>query len=119
MKNIKRGILALAMAIGFTVGIGISIAAPAAAEGSYSVLYPVEASDVCRHQGHFGATSFNWYDAYSLTCYDLSVPAGVTFTGSLDIQGYCSVKYPGSTAMVAENNIWGWKCKREEAPPTS
>lgn len=115
-RRIKRGFAALALTFGLVASVTIAAAAPASAEGSYNVLYPVEAYKVCRHQGNTGASSWNWYNAYSLYCYDLSIPAGVTFGGDLDIQDYCNDTWPGSTATVVENNIWGWKCKRAETP---
>ncbi len=76
--------------------------------------YEVTGYEVCMHQGHFAATTVTPWDPYSLICYDLSFPAGVTLYGSLDIQGYCSFKYPGSKAVLAEHNIFGWRCERRE-----
>jgi hypothetical protein len=118
-RRIKRGFAALTLTFGLAAGVSVAAAAPAAAEGGYYVLYPVEASKVCQHQGRTGATSLTWGNPFSLFCYDLSIPAGITFGGDLDIQGYCNDKWPGSTAMVAEQNIFGWRCKRAERIPTS
>lgn len=115
-RRIKRGFLALAMTAGLAAGITVATSAPASAEGGYNVLYPVEVSKVCQHQGHTGATSLNWGDPFSLFCYDLSIPAGVTLSGNLDIQAYCDYTWPGSVATVYEHNIFGWKCQRAETP---
>lgn len=114
--RIRRGLIVLMTALGLTAGVGVISATPASAEPGYYVLYPVEATSVCRHQGNTGATSFDWGNPYSLTCYDLSIPAGVSFGGDLDIQGYCDWKWPGSVAKVHEWNIFGWKCERREKP---
>ncbi|HMI09513.1 MAG TPA: hypothetical protein VK497_03925 [Candidatus Saccharimonadales bacterium] len=116
MNTIKRGLFALTTTLGLAAGIGIIGVAPASAESGYYVLYPVEATSVCRYQGSTGATSIDWGNPYSLTCYDLSIPAGVTFGGDLDIQAYCNAKWPGSVATVYEHTIFGWKCQREEQP---
>lgn len=113
-QRITRSLLALVMAIGTAVGIGITTAAPAQAEGWYTYYYPVMPVDVCQHQGHFGATTLFFWNPYSLSCYDLSVPAGVTFTGGLDFQGFCEWKYPGSYATVDGKTVMDWKCVRRE-----
>ncbi len=115
-ERICRGLIVLMTALSLTAGVGVIGATSASAEPGYYVLYPVEASSVCRHQGHTGASSFNWGNPYSLYCYDLSIPAGITFGGDLDIQGYCNSKWPGSVAKVHEWNIFGWKCERREKP---
>ena len=116
-QRIWRGMFALAMTVGLASGITVATAAPAQAWGSYTYYYSVEGYKVCQSQGHTGASSINWFDPYSMYCYDLSVPAGITFSGNLDIQKYCSDKYPGSTAVVDGKTIFDWKCKRKEWRP--
>ena len=79
-----------------------------------TVSYSVAGYQVCQYQGHFAATTLTPWNPYSMLCYDLSVPAGITIAGSLDIQGFCSAKYPGSQAVLVEENILGWRCERRE-----
>lgn len=113
MRRVSVSIAALGLMIGVAV-VGAVLAS--AAGGGHHVLYSVQAYKVCRHQGSTGASATNPWDPHSLYCYDLSIPAGITFGGDLDIQGYCSWKYPKSVAMIEEWNIFGWKRKRAEKP---
>lgn len=105
------------MAIVPAVIAGAVLIGTATPAWAYTELDPVMPVAVCNHQGHFGASTTNPWSAYSSYCYDLGfgLPASVGFTpaGSLDVQGYCSWKYPGSQAVVVDNNMFGWKCKRE------
>lgn len=107
-KKIRRSLVAAAIATASVVGVGIATAAPAQASTNY--IWPINHTQVCNWQGHFGATSFNWANPYSLYCYDVSVPAGITITGGLDMNGYCQAKYPGSHSELWGNTIWAWKC---------
>jgi hypothetical protein len=86
----------------------VSAAVPTA--GSLTYHYRVFGFQVCNWQGHFGATTYNYWAPYSMRCYDLSFPAGFTITGGLDINGYCRAKYPGSYAGLVANNVDGWRC---------
>jgi hypothetical protein len=92
--------------------IMLGTAAPALAGTLEHSAMPVA---VCNQQGHFGASTLNPFDAYASYCYDLGfgLPVGVGFTpaGPLDVQGYCNAKYPGSKAVVVENNTFGWRCR--------
>lgn len=105
----------MAMAIVAVVAAGLTLlgtAAPAMAATRDNPAMPVA---VCNQQGHWGASTWNPFDAYASYCYDLGfgLPASLGFTpaGDLDVQGYCNAKYPGSKAVVVENNTFGWKCR--------
>ena len=118
-RRIKRGLLALAMTTGLVGGMTVAMATPASAyEPGYYVLYRAWPHEVCNHQGNFGPFTLNPLDPYSLRCYDLSLPFP-SIAGTLDIQGFCDDKYPGSVATLEEHDIYGWRCKRKENPPTS
>lgn len=108
--RVRQGFVSLLMAIGMMVGISVATAAPAHAAGSLTYYYPVYQNQVCNRQGHFGAGYYWSTNPYSWYCYDLSVPAGITFAGGLDINGWCQARYPGSRAGLVSNNVWGWKC---------
>lgn len=104
------------LAFGATIaGAAVMATSASAEDGGATWNYPVMPVDVCRHQGHFGATTLNPWDPYSLTCYDLSIPGGITFSGGLDYEGYCNAKYPGSHATLQGGDIFSWKCSRWEA----
>ncbi|WP_060880182.1 MULTISPECIES: hypothetical protein [Streptomyces] len=107
----KQGLVSLLMTVGMMVGISVATAAPAQAAGT-TYIWPINHTDVCNRQGHFGATSFNWGNPYSLLCYDVSIPAGITLAGGLDMNGYCQSKYWGSRAELWGNTIMAWKCVR-------
>jgi hypothetical protein len=116
-ERIRRGLIALVLALGLTVGAGVFGATPASAEPGYYVLYYAWPTDVCSHQGNMGVTTLNPLDPYSLRCYDLSFPVpSFSLGGDLDIQGYCNWKYPGSVATLVEHDIFGWRCERKEKP---
>lgn len=100
-----RGIAASAIAAALSVGM-------AAPSWAYTRDDPAMPVAVCNLQGHFGASTYNPFSAYASYCYDLSVPLGISIAGSLDVQGYCNAKYPGSKAVVVANNPLGWKCRR-------
>lgn len=103
-------------AVAFVAIVQVFVPAPAQAkEVWYTRSYTVTGLEVCRYQGHFAATTITPWDPYSLTCYDVSVPGGITLAGSLDFQGYCSFRYPESKAVVVEDNVFfGWRCERRE-----
>ncbi|MDP9694428.1 UNVERIFIED_ORG: hypothetical protein J2X79_001987 [Arthrobacter globiformis] len=88
------------------------VAAPASVPtaGSLTYHYPVYQYQVCRRQGHWGASFTNYWNPYSWYCYDLSFPLGITWAGGLDINGWCKATYPGSYAGLDANNAMGWKC---------
>ena len=79
--------------------------------------YPVYFYKVCNDQGHFGASYYNGFSPYSWYCYDLSLPTGVTFTGGLDINGWCMRTYRYSHAQVVDpHSAYGWKCVADRYP---
>lgn len=106
--RLSAGLLSLMLAVAGLIGAN---AATAAASGP-TYLYPVYHYQVCQRQGHFGASFWNNWNAYSWYCYDLSFPAGITFTGGLDIDGWCQEKYHGSRAELQGGTVWDWKCVR-------
>lgn len=113
VPRVRQGLVSLLLAIGMMVGFSVTTAAPAQAAGSLTYYYPVYHNQVCNRQGHFGASYSNPYNPYSWYCYDLSFPAGITFTGGLDINGWCQATYPGSYATLYTYSPWGWKCARK------
>jgi hypothetical protein len=96
-------------AIVIAASVALGTAAPASAYTREDPAMPVA---VCNWQGHFGASTWNPFSAYSSYCYDLSIPLGISIAGSLDVQGYCSAKFTGSKAIVVANNPLGWVCQR-------
>jgi hypothetical protein len=115
-RRIKRGFLALAMAAGLTAGVTVATSTSASADtgGEYTVYHPIVPADACIDQGHFGAISFEWFNPYSLHCYDVSVPPSISIAGGVDIQAFCNKKFPGSTATVNGKTVWDWYCVRKE-----
>ncbi|WP_405970901.1 hypothetical protein OG496_12410 [Streptomyces sp. NBC_00988] len=109
----RQGLVSLLLAIGMMVGISMATATPAQASTTY--IYPVYHNQVCNRQGHFGASFWNGFNPYSWYCYDLSVPAGITFTGGLDINGWCQDRYRGTHAELMGRDVWGWNCVRRTA----
>lgn len=107
-QRIRRGFLTLAMVAGLTGGVTIAMVAPASADagGEYNVYHQVIPADACKDQGHFAAISFDWFNPYSLYCYDVSVPMGLTIAGGVDIQAFCNKKWPGSMATVDGKTVW-------------
>ncbi|QHF22812.1 hypothetical protein GTU73_01530 [Rathayibacter sp. VKM Ac-2804] len=96
----------------FTLGIGgIAALAPSAQAVTETTSYTVLESKVCKDQGNWGASYYNFGDPYSGYCYDLGFPP--TLAGSLDIQAYCDKTHPGSVAVVTNPNwaIGSWACQ--------
>jgi len=90
----------------------VQVAPVVQAKGSLTYNYPVYHYQVCKRQGHFGASFYNPWNPRSWYCYDVSFPFGVTFAGGLDINGWCKAKYKGSTAVLTGKSVWDWKCRK-------
>jgi len=114
--RITRGLMAFMTVFGLTAGIGVVGATSAAADTGNYVLYRVYPADVCSHQGNFGVLTPNPLNPYVMRCYDLAFPVGFSIAGELKIQDFCDWKWPGSVAVVEEQNFLGWRCKRAEKP---
>lgn len=42
----------------------------------------------------------------------VAAPAhATTELGSVSVQQACNVQFPGTTAVVVENNVYGWRCR--------
>lgn len=71
----------------------------------------------CQRQGTTGA-SFGWYwNPYSWYCYTLSIPAGISWNGSVDLNAACREEfptwqgYPATQAkVIGDWNVYGWAC---------
>lgn len=87
-----------------------TVAASKPAAASKKVQYlKVDALTVCNSQGHTSA-SFWWYwNPGSWYCYDISIPAGITFAPGPDFGKYCRSKgYTGAEAWP--RHVFGWRC---------
>ncbi|HJP81427.1 MAG TPA: hypothetical protein VJ841_03485 [Candidatus Saccharimonadales bacterium] len=121
MRSIRRKVIGTVTAVLMASGIGVATATTASAS-SYSDAFDVDVVSVCRDQGHYGAWFGNWWNPYSLYCYDASLDVamyppsfsgGVSYAGPLDIESYCHRHFGDAyTAIAAANNIDGWLCVR-------
>jgi hypothetical protein len=98
-----------------TALLDVSIATPVQAQASTTYIYPVYHNQVCNRQGHFGASYWNPWSPGSWYCYDLAIPASISISGGLDINGWCMSKYGGTHAELVSNDVWGWRCIRRTA----
>ena len=112
----RLGVLAAAAAA-LTGGLSALGATPAAAATDYSV----NMTQACRYTYNgpqYWADFNNWSNPFSWVCrqnsYTVSIPPAVTITtvGGVDVQKYCTIAYPGSRAVVAVWNAYGWRCRR-------
>jgi hypothetical protein len=105
--GIKKTLATLAVAASL-VGGG-ALVAPVRAEAATVRTMSINAIDVCRSQGHFGA-SYVWYwNPNSWYCYDPSFPWGFSVSGPPQFGAYCRAR--GYLAAEAwPNNVWGWRC---------
>jgi hypothetical protein len=103
--KIRRSFVSAVVATIVLFGLNV-----APAEASTTYIYPVYQYQVCQRQGHFGASYYNPWSAYSWYCYDLSFPIGVTYAGGLDMNGWCQATYSGTHAELVSNDVWGWRC---------
>lgn len=104
--GIKRTFILMTLLVSM-IGAGFFVAVPKA-EAAVSYM-PISGVTVCRSQGHFGG-SYGWYwNPNSWYCYDLSIPAGITFASGPNFTKYCKAR--GFTAAEAwPRNAMSWRC---------
>lgn len=110
MMFVRRIITTAVTVVMVVSGLCFSTSTPANAATTYS--YSVYHYQVCQRQGHFGASFLNPWNPYSWYCYDISFPLGVTWAGSLDINGWCRARYAGTHVELWSGDVWGWRCVR-------
>jgi hypothetical protein len=97
------------------LGLSISSASAAtsaspSASASVQILYPINVPVACEQKGHLGALAWNT-TPYGWFCINASTsPPFWDIAGGVDMQGYCNRDYPGSTAIIYRNNLYGWRC---------
>jgi len=116
----RRIIASMGTAFLVTTGcLGLSISSASAAtsasssaSASVQILYPINVVAACEQQGHLGALAWNT-TPYGWFCYNASTSKPFwDFAGGVDMQGYCNRDYPGSKAIIYNNNLYGWRCSK-------
>jgi len=108
--------IALIMLTGL-LGLSVSSASAATSAASSAsapvqILYSINVVAACEQQGHLGALAWNT-TPYGWFCYNASTSKPFwDFAGGVDMQGYCNRNYPGSTAIIYHNNLYGWRCSK-------
>lgn len=88
---------------------GGALVNPGVAEASSVRYMTISGVDVCRSQGHFGGSFFWYWNPNSWYCYDLSFPAGLSFSGPPQFWAYCRDRgYAGAEAWP--RTTLGWRC---------
>lgn len=105
--RLKKTFATLAVAVSLAAG-GAVVAAPAEAASLRTM--SINAIDVCRSQGHFGA-SFTWYwNPNSWYCYDLAFPVGFSVSGPPQFSAYCRARGYVAAEPNVPFNVWNWRC---------
>lgn len=116
---IRRRLLTAGAAIALAVGLFTGAMATSSHPAEASWNYQVTPYRVCQWQysnpGLFfiGASTWQPWNPYAIYCYGLS-GFGWGVLGGLNIQGYCSARYPGSVAVVIRDDWWAfddWYCR--------
>lgn len=110
---LRRRVTALVVAVAGVVGGALPGAAPAEA----AVLYEVSMQQACKEtyqDGQSVAAFLNPWSPYSWYCSHLQVPYPPQYywQGSVDVQEYCSARWPGSQAEVGPSWISRWPVYR-------
>ncbi|MCJ1675585.1 hypothetical protein MT355_20155 [Rathayibacter sp. VKM Ac-2929] len=85
---------------GAVVALTATLFAPSAQAAEWTAEIPVDMTSVCKDQNFAGAYPVEPLNPYGWQCYDAGFPGGVNLKGSLDIQGWCNARFPGSVATV-------------------
>ena len=105
--------VAVAASLAFLGPFGLSISSASAStarSASVQILYPINVVRACEEQGHLGASFWNT-TPYGWYCYNFSPsPPFWEWAGGVDMQGYCNRNYPGTSAIIYANNLYGWRC---------
>lgn len=122
MKHLKRApqilvvvvalVLAMnSMTVALTTQSASATTVTTAPNNVTGYIYHINMVEVCQEKGHLGASLWN-ITPYGWYCYDFAFPAGLAYAGGADIQAWCNHHYPGSQAIIYENNAYGWRCNR-------